>query len=269
MAERSVLPCSHGMRLFFRRLYTFPSFALPYIRRFGVLAGIRVALNARLAQYAAVPGTLVEVRIPEFEHPFWLRAGTSDVAVFHQVIMGRELEQLRTANPAAVIDAGANIGLAALAFANWWPHARVLCMEVDADNLRQLERNVAPYSNVTVLPAGLWSRKAQLAIVNRDAPSWAFAVTEMDGGAIPALGVLDVMQHAGLARIGLLKLDVEGAEVEVLHSADQWLQHVDILCVELHDRYRTGCREALDAALLGTSFLVRQSGEYTVATRVT
>jgi hypothetical protein len=67
--------------------------------------------------------------------------------------------------------------------------------------------------------------------------------------------------------VGLLKLDVEGAEVEVLASAERWIDRVDALMVEEHERYRPGCRTAIERVASRWGFSVTLSGDYHVLTR--
>ena len=48
----------------------------------------------------------------------------------------------------------------------------------------------------------------------------------------------------GIDRIDLLKLDIEGAELDVLSASDSWMHAVGAVVVELHDRFRPGCTRA-------------------------
>ena len=61
-------------------------------------------------------------------------------------------------------------------------------------------------------------------------------------------------------------MDIEGAEIGALRDSG-WLERVDTLMVELHDRFRPGCSEALDAAARGRGFVETRSGEYVVLSR--
>jgi FkbM family methyltransferase len=229
--------------------------------------GIKVAIASRQAHYAANVGTPVCIRIPEVAHPLYLRAGTSDLAIFDQVIVGRELEGVRHFNPSVLVDAGANIGVAAALFATWWPEALVICIEVESGNLSQLKLNTAGYPNIKIVPAGLWSHSTKLAIQNGDADACAFIVTEQPDGPIAAIGVWDLMTQEGLSRIDLLKMDIEGSEIEVFSSAGAWIDLVDVVCVELHERLRSGCIAAFHGALSNQPFSIGESGEYSIAVR--
>jgi hypothetical protein len=63
------------------------------------------------------------------------------------------------------------------------------------------------------------------------------------------VSIADVMQLHGVDHIDILKMDIEGAELEVLTHHAEWLSRVGNLLIELHDRYRPGCTAALEAAL--------------------
>lgn len=58
--------------------------------------------------------------------------------------------------------------------------------------------------------------------------------------------VEDIMERFNLDRIDLLKVDIEGAEKEVFSDSDavKWIDAVDAIEVELHDRFRPGCSRA-------------------------
>ena len=55
------------------------------------------------------------------------------------------------------------------------------------------------------------------------------------------------MREAGIHSIDLLKVDIEGAEVEVFESCP-WIRNVELLAIELHDRVRDGCSSVVQRA---------------------
>ena len=58
--------------------------------------------------------------------------------------------------PRVVVDAGANIGLSTVFFANKFPQAKIVAIEPEPSNFAMLRDNVAPYPNVTPVQAALW-----------------------------------------------------------------------------------------------------------------
>ena len=71
----------------------------------------------------------------------------------------------------------------------------------------------------------------------------------------------------GIESIDLLKMDIEGGEKDVLENAQGWIDCVDTITVELHDRICMGCDRAF---YLATKDFVRfeKQGEKVTAYRI-
>lgn len=237
-------------------------------QRFGNFTGFLFWLRL-LKEKLHRKGDVFSVRVPGIKSKIALRAHTSDVETLCQIFCHAELEVPVAKGVAYIIDAGANIGLASVYFANRFPDARIDALEVDDGNLRILRLNASPYRNVLVRSTGLWSHKTRLKIINSDAEPWAFRVREVERdepGGIPAVSVSDLVEARGGGKIDILKIDIEGAEIEVLSKSAMWMHRVKTLFVELHDRDRPGCSEALRDAISGRSHAMAQSGEYQIIT---
>lgn len=225
---------------------------LRYVNRFGWRAGWQAT------RLHGPQNAVVAVQLPGFAHPFWARTGTSDVATFDEVFMAREYElPFADFSPAHILDLGANVGYASLCFAARWPRAHILAVEPDAGNFRFLTRNTQAWARITPLHAAVWAHPTRVVVANPDAAPNALRMCESAGtatGDIEAFTVAQLIEHTGRPRVDLLKMDVEGAEAAILsHSAD-WLDRVDVLVIELHDRMVPGCAEALCHALRGRRF---------------
>ena len=65
-----------------------------------------------------------------------------------------------------------------------------------------------------------------------------------------------ILQMHGIDHIDILKLDIEGAEYRVFeNNFDEWINKVDQIIIELHDRYQPGCAERFYRAIAAHSFM--------------
>jgi FkbM family methyltransferase len=222
---------------------------LRYVTRFGIRGGLQAA---RVRGGASHP---VPLRLPELPHPLWVRPGTSDAATFDEVFVAREYDlPLADFSPRQVLDLGANVGFASVLFSARWPEAKVLSVEPERENMILLKRNTAPYRNIEALHAAVWSRETEVAVANPAGDANAFRMTENaapESATIPAFTVNQLLDRLGGKEIDLVKMDVEGAEREILEGAGDWLDRVNVLVIELHDRIVPGCSEALYRAMQG------------------
>ena len=235
--------------------------------RFGYVRGTLFWLQVRRGLKQPV-GVEFAVRAPGFQHAFILRAGTSDLNVLQQIVVNGEADFLLDRSPVFIIDAGANIGLTSVTFARRYPASTIVALEVDESNFALLRRNALHYPNVIPLRAALWSHAEFVRIRNPDAEAWAFQVERAsadDPGAIPATTVWQLVEEFRASEVSLLKLDIEGSELEVLSEGDtSWIERTKTLAVELHDRFKPGCSEALRKLLIGRPYRRTTQGEYEV-----
>lgn len=137
-----------------------------------------------------------------------------------------------------VLDCGANIGLASLALKRAHPAARITAFEADPTLADVLRRNlrVNGAADVEVVAAAVWSSTTSLRFRAEGTDSGAVDAVAADtpGEAIevPAVRLRDWVAREP---IDLLKLDIEGAELEVLRDLAPVLGHVRALQMEVHD----------------------------------
>lgn len=211
--------------------------------------GPLVALRAKLSGR----GLVHAMNAPGCRAPVHLRVPSSDVPTYKQVFVDREYDFHAATPPAVIVDAGANIGLAAVAFANRFPDARIIAIEPEAGNFALLTRNTAAYPNVVPVRAALWHTVTDLDLIDPGLGYWGF-MTGAAGAAdalpgvvrdrVPTTTIDRLLADYGLARIDILKIDIEGAEREVFMDTTSWLPRVDALIVELHERMKTGCNRS-------------------------
>ena len=149
------------------------------------------------------------------------------------------------------MDAGANIGLASVFFANRYPDARILSLEPEKSNYEMLVRNAAPYPNIKAVRGALWSETTELSVIDPGFGSWGFQVGTQNGATsrasdqtVHTFSVETILRDFGVEKIDILKIDIEGSELEIFQTASRWIDRVDSLVVELHEQLRPGCSRA-------------------------
>ncbi|GJP66952.1 hypothetical protein CLOP_g23817 [Closterium sp. NIES-67] len=110
----------------------------------------------------------------------WVRPLSSDVALLYHLLDTRSFRFLRASllplfHPSAILDAGANIGLASLVFAMRFPDALIVALEPARDNFELLQRNVKHLPQILPVNAALWSEDTQIAVTaGRREGFWAY-----------------------------------------------------------------------------------------------
>jgi FkbM family methyltransferase len=229
--------------------------------------GLNRSLAARLGD-SIVPVASVGVHIPA-GGVLHLRPGTSDIPVYLAIFVTGEyasLSKLPAVN--TIIDLGANTGLSAAYFARIYPGATIIALEPEAGNYRMLELNVHGLSNVEPLHAAIWSHDTELEIdssengVRRD--DWAFRSREVGQGGdrVRALSIATLLANYQIKTVDILKVDIEGAEVELFSTGTaNWLPKVKYLVVETHERFRPGSDAIVSRAMAATHAELEQHSE--------
>jgi FkbM family methyltransferase len=136
-----------------------------------------------------------------------------------------------------IIDLGANIGLSVLYFKFLYPQAEICALEADPKIFEYLVQNIRNngFRDVTLLNKAAWNRNAVL----------KFMPDGADGGrVIPPNGddryinveAIDVSELIAGRSVDLLKIDIEGAEVDVLVRCRDVLSNVRRIFVEYHSK---------------------------------
>jgi len=182
--------------------------------------------------------------------PLYIRTSTPDLYVVESSLLRHEYAEIQLQEPQVIIDAGANIGTSAIAFARRFPRSRVIAIEAEKQNYELMLRNTAPYDNILPVHAALWPVEGERAVLARPGGHWSFTLTETSdsqgttGQTVPCTSIPQLMAQYELDSIDLLKLDIEGCERELFSHSYDWLDSVKAIAVELHDRVAPGCSRA-------------------------
>ena len=234
---------------------------LQFVNRYGIRSGINLYLKFRY-------GKTSSVSLRGVKHKIRLRPNSSDISTFYQVLWHNEYEIELGFNPELIIDAGANIGLAAVYFLNRYPNATIHSFEPDTNNYQLLEENTANYNNVICYNLAIADTSdLDMEIIDRGLGSWGFFVKPISGdktteNSVKSIALGDFMEDKGIDKIDLLKIDIEGYEKEFFSSNyESWLPKTRCIIIELHDNLKKGCSKSVFKALSHYDFSFSHKGE--------
>ncbi len=133
-----------------------------------------------------------------------------------------------------IIDGGANIGLSILYFKQLYPDSRITAFEPDTKVFNTLEKNVrqSGLSNIELVKKALWTSETTLEFMSEGADAGRVTQLEPDRPKyqVPTARLRDYLINP----IDFLKLDIEGAETEVIKDCQDLLVNVENLFIEYH-----------------------------------
>ncbi len=202
-----------------------------------------------------------------FANNIFLRKDQSDPFIFEQVFCE---QQYNFDHPAPndvkwIIDAGANIGLAAIYFSAKFPNATIISIEPNKDNFELLQKNTINYKNVHCIRAALWYQKEKLDISNKEEKSAGFMMepnSNDSGELIDGITVNQIMEDFKIDNISIIKIDIEGSEKEVfMYNSSTWLQNCNCVITELHDWLKPGTSKTFFKEMANFDWMTYVKGE--------
>lgn len=188
------------------------------------------------------------------EHIVRLR-NRSEIRVYYDLFVQRvyPFEIIRsTVNPLekpVVFDVGANNGQFAAAIFDHWPDACVHSFEPQ----KQLWQRIHEFATINNLQdqlfpqwAAVGSTKGEQYFYQNRSPMSASLIREKAARRtirrvvkVPVITLDDYAQTHGIQQVDILKIDVEGSEIDAMRGAEQVLQHVRFLFLEVHPPFST------------------------------
>ena len=156
---------------------------------------------------------------------------------YKEIFVDRAYEFKSSRNAAIILDCGANVGLSALFFRIHYPEAKIIAFEADPDIAAYLIDNLKrnDIRNVNVIAKAVWINDNDLEFGSEGADGGSIHTSGGKKVTIKATRLKDVID--GYESIDMLKMDIEGAEREVLDDCSQVLGKVKNIFVEYHDYF--------------------------------
>ena len=142
--------------------------------------------------------------------------------------------KLNNANP-FFIDCGSNIGLSIINLKMQYPDAKIICFEPDEKNFELLTENTKGLSNITLENKAISNKNGEIKFeMSGTLGSNSLSVNESNNyKTVKTARLKDYLK----THVHFLKIDIEGAEYDVLMDCKEELINVDNLFLEYHGNF--------------------------------
>jgi FkbM family methyltransferase len=186
------------------------------------------------------------VHLQKFNRAFPFRiTQLSELRVLREIMLEEQYAMAVPKPPEVIVDLGSHVGASAIYFSLAFPSATIYAVEPNPDSLAKLRHNTAPFENVKVINRAIAGTNGWSALYVSSTCHESCSLMKRDKGwrsvEVPTLTLDTLRKGLKLSKIDLLKIDVEGAELEVLEQSD--LQGIETVVGEVHcDLMQVGLR---------------------------
>jgi FkbM family methyltransferase len=200
------------------------------------------------------------IRVSFQSRHLMIRPCTPDLDVVQSCFSGELDAAISAASPLKynfIIDAGGYIGTSAIVFAEAFPQAQIISLEPSEENFKVLSSNVKDYPNIMAVNQALGPTVGYVTLRDRGTGEWGFSIVDTETSTalynVQLTTVPKVLQEFSEKGIDILKLDIEGGELELLRDCPHWIQKCRVIVAELHDCIVPGCEAVFRDAMRNRS----------------
>lgn len=132
-----------------------------------------------------------------------------------------------------IIDCGANTGLSIIYFKRLFTHAKITAFEPDSNIFELLQENLNTfgYNDVELVNKAIWNENGSIKFLASGGVGGRISENESEQTIeMPTFRLKDLLDE----KIDFLKIDIEGAEFEVIKDCASKLKNVENLFIEYH-----------------------------------
>lgn len=152
----------------------------------------------------------------------------------YREIFINEVYAFNTPNKAPlIIDCGSNIGLSVFFFKQRFPESKIIAFEADEKIYKILENNIREFDikNIELHNSAVWIKNGFIDFSIEGGYSGRISKKgDLNISKVPSINLLDLID----SKVDLLKLDIEGAEKEIIKSIESKLCFIDKIFMEYH-----------------------------------
>lgn len=167
--------------------------------------------------------------------PWTFNDGLSFVSTYREIIINKIYSFNPSTSQPLIIDCGANMGLGIWFFKEQFPDARIIAFEPDPDIFKVLNENMIQnrLTGIELHQKAVWKQDGEIFFEKEGGDAGRL---DLKNESPKTIKVEAVNLNPWLAneKVDLLKIDIEGAETEVLRSIQPHLKNVFRIFVEYH-----------------------------------
>lgn len=162
-----------------------------------------------------------------FSSPFWFLHSLQEIFVDEVYNFNKSDKPLK------IIDCGANIGLSCIYLKKLFPNANIFAIEPDLKVYKQLKSNLVSHgmSNIETINSAVWIHDNGLSFISEGSVGGKISINSATDVKVNSIRLKTLLLQD---EIFFLKIDIEGAEYEVMKDCKDSLNNVQNLFIEFH-----------------------------------
>jgi FkbM family methyltransferase len=168
----------------------------------------------------------------------YLRTFTGDIGIFYEVLWKKTYAEhlsLLKNEPQIIVDLGAHIGMTSIYLSLKYPNAKIYAVEASRENFQLLKLNTISFRNIECINAAAYFEDGFVNFSN-DELSYNQKISDV-GVSTTAISIETLKRNFEIPHIDLMKIDIEGGEIDLLHKNNAWLSNVENIIIEIHHPY--------------------------------
>ncbi len=167
-------------------------------------------------------------------HQLYYNNGIELLHSLREIYIDEIYKMKLTSSAPHLLDCGANIGLSVIYLKQLFPEASITAFEPDEANFRLLKKNTQNLSRVKLMQEAIWKENTFIEFEGGGTLSSKIADSRSSQTVkVKAARLKDYLQQP----VDFLKLDIEGAEYEVIKDCADDIGKVENLFIEYHGSF--------------------------------
>lgn len=116
-----------------------------------------------------------------------------------------------------------------------YPDSKIYAVEASLENFELLKVNTGSFKNIICINAAVYFEDGFVNFSN-DELSYNQKISET-GVSTKAISIETLQKNFEISHMDLMKIDIEGGEIDLLNKNNSWLSEVGNIIIEIHHPY--------------------------------